>query len=91
MNIEELNKFLNDRYDVIIPSVANACNYILHLAKTGVYREWGLISTAPTFLNTRLVFITKNNQILEVEDIIRKHLAENRYMFLYEDTSSKNY
>jgi hypothetical protein len=91
MQIEELEKFLNDKYDTAIPSVANACNYILHLAKTGVYREWGLISTRSSCQNDRLVLITKTNQILEVDDIIRKHLSENHYMFLYEDTPSKNY
>lgn len=53
-------------------------NYIIHLASTGVYKKWWVISLSSDIStnNGSLVFYTHKNTILDVEDIIYKMIIE---------------
>lgn len=77
MNIEKLNNYLEGRFKVKSETNIKIMNYVIHLASTGVYRDWWVISLSSVCGGgDSLVFHTHKNTILDVEDIIYKMVME---------------
>lgn len=80
MNVESLKKYLQDHYQRTPSKIIDEIiAYIIHIANSGVYREWCIIDTryeTNPESQYRLIFITHKNTILDVGDIIQRKVVD---------------